>query len=887
MNYYEILGLDENVSNDDAINEAFNKAQIKWQTILNQGIGEQAQLARRIMDGELQDAYETLIDPAQRQQYKRSLDLARERGEEVSGKGNVQVKFSLGGGFGNYTFMVVENPIRHPLNLGSNLSINSIQEYICRAWEDPELGLGTYSDRALERWVYYSGGDADIANAIKYFKWANHQSSPSALMFQALDLLQTRYTVPILPRSTEDLLKQVSEFEKAKWDVVPKVINFGLIPQNRVSVPVFIRFWKQPPGKMTATCDNSLFQINASRLNSEFQFTVEIDGSALKRGDVVSGTITLKSDMYGEIKLPIFGARYKMMGNTTFGQEINLNAANAAMAARDYEAASRTYRIAGAHQEGKKADLEVIRLAYQYHEWIRVIEKARQFHSRYGRTQETITYLVEAARMVGGTHYQLGQFERSLEYLATLAIETAYLPEKKLPAENWTTKPDSQIRLNEVDPKADWVNIAEELDLRWTHGEGNADQSKYAGPMPLDLKSRNVVWLTGNANYKPPIVAYEGVLVIRGRDNRAVFGLDAASGQIIWQHTQGLTGKDISAPVTGNGSVYMTDPAGILYCLNILNGAIKWRVQLKDSRDLSLALEGTILCVGTGSQVLFLSSADGSEIAATKEMRGVFGGGANPVNLLLTDGCCLFQKAVYGKQSMVFLDLEDGSSLEYDIPFSLTPPVTWSAFDGHVYLPLIVTKEMRCKYRDSEGNVREKTEIVWSELIFMVYGSRSNQVLGSLETPIGRYPTQLPGSCYIRLKNVHQASSCAVAPIYTEVVGDTTFIYPPQEGKYLHRMVAASFGRDIYYWLVTENTVSVANTRRADSAVQSILFANVHDMVVSSTSLSTSLAGNEDGSEVSSFVLPESVRPIVGTPALYGDVIYVISRTGQLAAIAR
>lgn len=886
-NYFEILDVDDNISSEDAISEAYNRARIKWQTILNQGVGEQAQMARQIMDGGLEEAFNTLIDPTKRQQYKRSLELAHERGDTVAGTGEVQVKFSLGRGFGDYTFAVVENPVRHPLGIYGNININSIQEYICRAWEDPELGIDTYSDRSLERWIHYSAGVKEISNAIKYFKWDGYQSSVSSLMYQALDILQTRFPVPILPRSKDDLIRQFPEFENPRWEVSPKILNFGLIPQSRITIPVFIRYWKQHPGKLTVSTDNPIFQLNSSKLNSDLQLSLEIEGSALKRGDIVKGTISVKSDIYGEIRIPVFGARYKMIGNTGFGQEINLMVAQTAMAMLDFETASRTFRLAGALQDGKKAELEIIRVAYKRHEWIRIIEKTRQFHSRYGRQQETLTYLIEASRMVGGTHYQLGQYERSLEYLATLAYETAHLPNKQLSSDNWTTKDDSQIRLHHDNPKSDWVNIAETLDLRWTHGEGKADQSKYAGPMPLDLKTRNIVWSTNSSDFKPPIVAYEGILVVRSKDNRSIVGLDAASGQVIWQHTQGLTGKEIAAPVAGNSTVFITDPLGVLYCLNILTGNVKWRIQLKDSRDLSLALDGNILCVGTGTQVLFISAQDGTELTRTQEMKGFFGGGANPVNLLVTDGCCLFQKAVFRKQSMLFIDLDNGNSLEYDIPYSVTPPVTWAAYDGEIYLPLLITKEMRCKYRDSEGKEREKTEIVWDELFFAVYGARSNEILASIETPVGRHPTQLPGGCDIYIKNVKIAGSCAVAPIYTEKSGDITMISPPQEGQYIHRMIAASFGRDIYYWVSTESAVYVANYRRADSNVQSIIFANVHDLVVSTTSLSTSLAGNTQDEDTATYYLPDSVKPIVGTPALYGDVIFVVSRTGQIAAIGR
>lgn len=887
MNYFEILGVDENVTSDDAIIEAYNTAQKKWQTILNQGIGEQAQIARRIMDGELQDAYDTIIDPTKRQQYKRSLDLAREQGGGLGGDGGVQVKFSLGGGHGNYTFMVVENPVRYPLGEYQNIQIESIQEYVCRAWEDPDLGYETYSDRSLERWLHYSAGDTVLSEAVRYYKWKDYQKPAIGLMYQALDLLQTKYPVPILPRSQNNLISDFDTITNPQWEISPSVVNLGLIPQEQISMPVYVRYWKQNPGKLSVEVDNPVIQLNTSKLNTEFSFLVEVNGSALKRGDIVRGKITLTSETYGSVIIPVFGARYKMMGNAGFAREIHSLVAQALEKTEDFDNASKAYRLAGAIDQSKQSELKVIREAYRCHQWTRVIDKARQFHNRYGRNQETVKYLVEACRMVGATHYQLKQYERSLEYLASIAYEVGHLPGAKIPEDSWTVSNDSQIQLNSNNPKADWVNVCETLDLRWTHGGGNADQSKYAGPMPINLKNRSIVWTTPTGNFKPPIIAYEGILVVRAKDNRSVVGLDAASGQVVWQHTQGMTGREIAAPVAGNGSLFITDANGVLYCLDVLKGTSKWTKQLKDSRDLSLAIEGNLLCVGTGTQVLFFSAEDGSELAGTQEMKGFFGGGANPVNIIVTDNCCLYQKAVFRKQSMVFIDLDNGNSLEYDIPYSLTPPVTWAAYEGEIYLPLLVTKEMRCKYRDSEGNMREKTEIVWDELFFGVYGAKSDQILAAVETPIGTHPTQLPNGCDIYIKNVKSADVCAVAPIYTEKSGEITVIYPPQEGKYLHRMVGASFGRDIYYWVSTEDSVSVVNFRRADSTVQSIIFADVHDMTVSSTTLSTSLAGNTVDEHATEYVLPESVRPIVGTPALYGDIIYVVSRSGQIAAIGR
>jgi len=886
--YFEILGVDETISSEDAIQEAYNRAQIKWQTILNQGVGEQAQIARQIMDGDLQEAYETLSDSARRQQYKRTLELARERGENIAGAGAVQVKFSMGRGFGNYTFMVVENPIRHPLGVYGSININSIQEYICRSWEDSELGITTYADRSLERWIHYSAGASDISDAIKYFRWGGgSQGSQSTLLYQALDMLQTRFTVPILPRAPSNLLDELEAITQPTWEVLPRVISFGLIPQTQVSIPVVIKFWKRHPGTITVSTDNPILRLDTSSLNSNLQFSVSVDGSAFKRGDQLRGEIIIKSDIFGEKRIPVIGARHKMMGNRTLEQEISLQVAQAANAGQDYETAARTFRLAGATSEAQASELQIIRLAYQRHEWMRVVEKARQYHTRYGRQKETLVYLIEATRIVGASYYQLGHYERSLPYLASLAYESAHLPDRTVLQSSWTSSPDAQIRLNLDDPKFNWVTVAEELNLRWTHGEGSADQSKYAGPMPLDLKTRSIVWVTNVANYKPPIIAYEGMLVVRTKDNRAVVALDAASGRQIWQHTGGMTGKEIAEPVAGHSSVFIADSNGVVYSLNVLSGSVRWQKQLKDSRDLSLSLDGDLLCVGTGTQVIVLDAQNGTEVATTREMKGIFGGGANPVNLLVTEGCVLFQKAVFGKQSMTFLDTKTGVAIEYDIPYKLTPPVTWAAYEGEIYIPLLVTKEMRCKYRDSEGKVRERTEIVWKEVSFDAYSARGSQAISSISTPIGRYPTQQPGECSIYIKNVQQANSCAVAPVYIEQQGETTIISPPQEGKYLHRLIAAAFGRDVYYWISTEQSIAIASQRLVDSNVQSILFADVHDVVVSSTSLSTSLAGNTQDENTATYTLPETLRPIVGTPAIYGDVIFVVSRTGQIAAIGR
>lgn len=890
MTYFEIFGIEEDVTDEDQLLEAYSAAQRKWQTLLNQGIGSKARLARQVMDGELQAAYETLTDPTRRLQYKRKLDL--ERGQ-AQGAGQidadaVEVNFSLGGRFGDYSFKLSANPVRHPLILSEALQIHSVQEYICRTLENRNLGLETFEDRTLERWLYYSADASEVADAIKYYKWKDYQLPQERLFNRTLDLLQAEYPVPVLPHSPSSIRSDSAPQQSPQWDVVPSVINLGLIPQTGVSTPVFIRYWKTHPGNVEVSSNNPLIWVDVARLASNHEFTVRVDGDQLNRGDEIQGIVTVTSEVYGDVQLPVLGARSRIIGNAGLARQINLQAAQYALSQRDYVEAARTLKLAGLSYESQTAEVEIIRNTYHNHDWNSLIERVRSYHNNYGRSQETSTYLVEALRVVAGTHYQLAQYELALPYLASLASETPYLIGQKLPDDNWSVQPEAQIKLNPTNPKQDWVNVAEQLDLRWTHREGSADRSGYAGPMPLDLRGRHMVWQTDSASFAPPIIAYEGVLVARTQDNRAVFGLDAATGQPIWQHTQGLTGKAISAPVAGKGSVFVTDPAGSLYCLDILSGTENWRMQLNDSRDLTLTLENDTLYVATGTQVLFINAIDGTEVKSTREMKGQFGGGANPVNMLVTHGRYAYQKAVFRKQTLAFGNLQNGRSIEYDTPYALTPPVTWTAHDNEVYIPMLVTKQLRCKFVDSSGNVREQTQATWDSLHLQVYKLEGTSSVTSLETPIGRYPREYSIMCNISTKNPRTASACGVAPVHVQAADDSIVISPPKKDQQIqHRLIAASFDQDIYYWLSTENSVSMIGQRRADAKVQSIIFANVHDMVVSTESLSTSLAGNTDGSRVSTYSLPDDVRPIVGTPALYGDVIYVVSKTGRIAAISR
>ena len=304
----------------------------------------------------------------------------------------------------------------------------------------------------------------------------------------------------------------------------------------------------------------------------------------LQRGETVAASITVNSAHFGNQIVPVFAARpNRMQGNKELGQQINVKAGKAALELHSYHDAYRFFSLAQANDQMAEAEFLMLRKARTRHDWHRVIQLARHFNDRYGRTRpEVQLWLVEALRMVGGSIFQLGEHRRSLEYLAALACETTLLGDQNLLRKSWSSQPDAQLQLSADDPKEDWVVVTEHYGLNWTHATGRADGSNYAGEVPLDLSARRVVWRTGQAfSVKAPLIAYEGILVARSSDNRRILGLDAASGAILWQHTEGLLGQQPAAPVAGDGRVYVADPSGGLYGLNVLTGKPDWKVQLE------------------------------------------------------------------------------------------------------------------------------------------------------------------------------------------------------------------------------------------------------------------------------------------------------------------
>lgn len=908
MNYFEMLEVQDNETNEQTLNEAYQRARIKWQTLLGQGIGEQQRLARELMNGELESAYETLRDPARRQQYLRQLKLAQETGIPMS-HGRVRVNFTLTNGHADHDFLVVENPVRQPLETTEGLSIGSIQEYVCRAWERPGMTREHLQDRTLDRWLYYSAAEADIATAIRYLHWEPDGLEANSQLFMVLDWLQSKYPAPILPCSPADWIEQLPSLHAPQWRIEPLVANFGLLTAGApTTLTLFVKSWQHEPEEMTAAADHPAVRLDLSQLHNG-RINVAIQLEQLERGEIVKSIISVRSSELGEYKLPLFAARpNRMLGNRELANEVNGLAGDAAVRAKDYRAALRLFRVAEAQGAAARAAKALLERAYARHDWFGVINLARYYKDQYqGGDDQVQLWLVEALRVVAGSIYQLGEHRRALEYLAALAIETAQIQDRQALAASWTAEPNAQFRLNLDDPKADWIDLAEHYELNWTHASGRADGSHYSGEVPLDLSARRIVWRSkGLPPLKAPLLAYEGIVLALRQDNRGVVALDGASGKQSWSQVWQATSQMACAPVAGDMCFFVTDPAGKLHALDAYTGNVKWSVQLDDARDISLAYSDGLVYIGTGKRLVMFHSSTGEQLAATDEMKTFFGWmDSNPVNILISDACCLFQKVGGVDASMVFVDMKTGHSLEFATPIQRSwassligsmfagaawTKTAWAAYEGEIYVPYMITKELECRsqYRDSDGKVREKVEHKsWGELHFFVYNARHNEIVAHVWRVTWGTAYEENKQCRITVKEVRSAKSCAVAPAYVEIKEETNIVYPVQPGKPLHRVVAAGFGREIYYWISTDRVVKQVGQRSLDSDVQSIAYLGLYDLATTTNSLSTSFLGNTGEGNATAYSLSGEIEGAVGSPALYGDVIYLLTRSGAVVALGR
>jgi outer membrane protein assembly factor BamB len=74
----------------------------------------------------------------------------------------------------------------------------------------------------------------------------------------------------------------------------------------------------------------------------------------------------------------------------------------------------------------------------------------------------------------------------------------------------------------------------------------------------------------------PPVLA-NGKIVVSLKDRHAVYALDAKTGEVLWRFIAG--GRVDSAPTLYNDHVYFGATDGLVYCLNLIDGAPIWTYQ--------------------------------------------------------------------------------------------------------------------------------------------------------------------------------------------------------------------------------------------------------------------------------------------------------------------
>jgi hypothetical protein len=315
INYYDVLLITTpDTITDEEVRQQKTNAFGHWQRMEFSGIyGIVEQNQARDMKLKVEEAYLALETQELRQAYNESL---RQKKEQFSFAkfGQIKVEFPIPTRHGNLSFNVIENPITAPLIL-QDWTIRSIQEYICRAWEDPDvLGKTLVFDRTLDRWLYYAAQDTTLAMTLKYYMTFNRELSTDQFVAFVLDLLQTRYPVPILPRGAPHLLEQVALFKKPQWDTYPKAVNFDILPNKAVVQSLTVRTWLGGTEDIQASIDNPLIKLNTSKLANEGVVQLTLNGSEVKSGDRVMGVLTLKSAIYGERRIPVSGLRLNWMG---------------------------------------------------------------------------------------------------------------------------------------------------------------------------------------------------------------------------------------------------------------------------------------------------------------------------------------------------------------------------------------------------------------------------------------------------------------------------------------------------------------------------------------------------------------------------------------------
>jgi hypothetical protein len=235
---------------------------------------------------------------------------------------------------------------------------------------------------------------------------------------------------------------------------------------------------------------------------------------------------------------------------------------------------------------------------------------------------------------------------------------------------------------------------------------------------------------------------------------------------------------------------------------------------------------------------------------------------------------------------MNFMDSERGSHLEFPMPHGLRPPVSWAAFGGYAFLPVLIDIDVKAvnKYRVNDDGRREilsTTSHHWQMMELHVFNMRSPERAAFIRDVV-------PGDVYLteaELTDIKEKpvafDQVSVAPVSFSNDKDGWSILPYTGEGVPDFAIAATRGSDVYYAAITNIDILLFSHKKADSRIQSVIFTSAQDVIVSEKTLYTTRMGNIH----ESIQIPSTLKPLSGSPAIYGDIIFVVNQAGTVAAI--
>jgi hypothetical protein len=268
---------------------------------------------------------------------------------------------------------------------------------------------------------------------------------------------------------------------------------------------------------------------------------------------------------------------------------------------------------------------------------------------------------------------------------------------------------------------------------------------------------------------------------------------------------------------------------------------------------------------------------------------GIFKSDNNPFNLILSDKWLGFQDS---RNKATIANMESGNAITSHMPGS---PLPWCVHEGVFFQAWVVAYYGR--YQTSDGTREHRWEKLFIEA-FHATDQSSNRFEFLLSgTAYKKSSFTGENSAYTETYRTINAISLAPVTVANNVLTHHT------DRKNPHQLIAVAYEKRIIYLTYEKNHFKARGDRKLDSVVQALMYSNAYDIAVTRRHISTSFVGQTD-EHTSQFELgydstladsntawlrlfsdPKKVQ-LEGTPAVYGDIIYLTHNNGDLIALA-